>query len=144
MLTLMTSTRVEDAESRLVVDEGLRSSTILEEPAGVACPDSLPVEPSSEASMISSMFSGFHARGPYSARCGAFASALSDTGAALGGSFWSSASRLTCLALAAVAAAYSAALACAPRPDISFVRRGRSSSSGRRCCCADQTLSGKI
>jgi len=112
ILTLMSSTRVEDPEDCRYGNEELLSSAILAKVRGVARPDSLPVEPLSELSVMSSMFSGFHALGPLfrPVEC-AFARALSDTGVAFGGSFWSSASRLTCLALAAVAAAYSAARA---------------------------------
>ena len=141
ILTLMPSTRVEDAGTCRYVNEEVRSTIVLAEAAGVPRPDSLPVEPSSELSVMSSIFNGFHAFGPLFRLVGcAFASALNDTGAALGGNIWSSASRLTCLALAAVAAAYSAALACAPRPDMSLVRRGLSSGSGSACYVEDAVL----
>jgi hypothetical protein len=134
ILTLMPSTRVEDVETCRSGNEEVRSSIVRADIAGVPRPDSLPVEASSELSVISARFSGFHALGPLFRLVGCtFARALSETGAAFGGSFWSSASRLTCLALAAVAAAYSAALACAPRPDISLVRSGRLSDSGSSC-----------
>jgi hypothetical protein len=108
----MSPARVEDPEDCRYGNEELLSSAILAKVCGVARPDSLSVEPSSEFSVISSMFSGFHALGPLfrPVEC-AFARALSETGAAFGGSFLFSASRPTCLALAAVAAAYSAARA---------------------------------
>src|SRR2546423_351298 len=134
MLTLMLSAWVEGADACPCADEEVCPHTILAECAGVFCPNSLVVELSSELSAMSSIFSGFHALGPLFRLSGcAFARAVSDTGAALGGKFWSSACRLTCLALAAVAATYSAALACAPRSDISLVRRG--CCSRLRCSC---------
>jgi hypothetical protein len=131
MLTLMPSTLVDVADTCRFVNGEAHSNVNWPDGTGVPRSDSLPVEASSELSVISSRLSGFHALGPLFRLVGcAFASALRETGAAFGGKFWSSASRLTCLALAAVAAAYSAALACAPRPDISLVSRGRISSSG--------------
>ena len=87
ILAPMSSTLVEDPKDRRYGNEEALSSAILAKVCGVSRPDSLPVEPSSELSVISSIFSGFHALGPLfrPVEC-AFASALSDTGAAFGGS----------------------------------------------------------